>query len=332
MNSYNHKPRYFCLLENAQPQALLPIMEVKTLFTGKRGVSLPFSDFCEPLAVGLKAFDTLYASALHYGRNNRWQTLSLRGGSPYLAPSPSREHFIGHVLPLDSDPETVFNRLRNSTRRNVLKARKLGVQVSLNTDRESLQSYYDLHCLTRKRHGVPPQPHYFFARIHDQVIAHGQGFIVLAHHQDRYIAGAVFLHFGRHALYKFGASDPEHFETRANNLVMWSAIEWYSRNGYSHLHLGRTDLDNTGLVQFKNGWGTKTYPMDYHRWNFRTGSYDSPRHRIPRHFLSPPGEESARQRRSNSNSHFSFYPRDFTRHLPLPLLKMAGKWIYPHAA
>src|SRR4051794_5773875 len=47
--TYGHEPIYLSLSCGAQRIALLPLMEVRSRFTGHRAVSLPFSDFCGPL-------------------------------------------------------------------------------------------------------------------------------------------------------------------------------------------------------------------------------------------------------------------------------------------
>jgi len=47
--TYGHKPAYICRFEDGQLKQLLAIMEVSSPLTGRRGVSLPFSDFCPPL-------------------------------------------------------------------------------------------------------------------------------------------------------------------------------------------------------------------------------------------------------------------------------------------
>src|ERR1700741_4502663 len=43
-DSYGYSPRYFVVKENDALRALLPVMEVNSRFTGRRGVSLPFTD------------------------------------------------------------------------------------------------------------------------------------------------------------------------------------------------------------------------------------------------------------------------------------------------
>jgi len=46
---YGYTPQLLALVnEDGQIQAGLPIMEVRSWLTGRRAISLPFSDFCSP--------------------------------------------------------------------------------------------------------------------------------------------------------------------------------------------------------------------------------------------------------------------------------------------
>ena len=47
--TYNFKPHYLKLTESEKIKAVIPLMEVDSFITGRRAISLPFSDFCEPL-------------------------------------------------------------------------------------------------------------------------------------------------------------------------------------------------------------------------------------------------------------------------------------------
>jgi len=44
--TYGHVPLYAARFAGGQLEGLLPLMEVSSPFTGRRGVSLPFTDFC----------------------------------------------------------------------------------------------------------------------------------------------------------------------------------------------------------------------------------------------------------------------------------------------
>ena len=134
-----------------------------------------------------------------------------------------------------------------------------------------METYYRMHCETRRRLGVPPQSRGFFHNVQAFVIAEGHGLVVTAWQSGLPIAAGVFLHFGRQALYKFGASRVEFQEHRPNNLVMWTAIQWYAERGFETLSLGRTDREDVGLLQFKDGWGAVRRPLCY--WRLGLGEH-----------------------------------------------------------
>src|SRR5688572_31401226 len=74
--SYGYKPMYFAKVENGGLRALLPVMEVDSWLTGKRGVSLPFSDMCEGLGSDV---GELFEEAVKVGSGRAWKYLETRG-------------------------------------------------------------------------------------------------------------------------------------------------------------------------------------------------------------------------------------------------------------
>jgi len=63
-SSYQHNPLYLVRLKEDQLQAVLPIMEISSSLTGKRGVSLPFTDSCDPLFSAKSDFAEMFQLAL----------------------------------------------------------------------------------------------------------------------------------------------------------------------------------------------------------------------------------------------------------------------------
>src|SRR5580658_8214826 len=47
--TYDYAPNYFVTKDGAGIHSLLPLMEVDSWLTGRRGIALPFTDDCEPL-------------------------------------------------------------------------------------------------------------------------------------------------------------------------------------------------------------------------------------------------------------------------------------------
>lgn len=265
--SYGYTPRYFAMFAGEKLCALIPLMEVSSIITGKRGVSLPFSDYCEPLAAGgissLKAF----TSMVEYAKSAGWKYIEFRGQGCVSEDASCFSQYYRHVLPLSSNPNMIASCFRDSTTRNIHKAVREGVAVNFYDTMSAVEEFYRLNGITRKYHGLPAQPILFFRNIFESIVSQGLGKVALATYRGETIAGAMFFHMGEQALYKFGASDRRFQKLRANNLVIWEAIKWYADRGIRSLCLGRTDCENVGLRQFKKGWGGQEQVIKYYRYN-----------------------------------------------------------------
>ena len=252
---------------------LLPLMEVDSWLTGRRGIALPFTDECAPLCGSETDFRPLFQKAVEWGRARGWKSIELRGGRKFLPEAPASLVFYGHRLDLAAAQERLFERMDGSARQAVRKAEKDGVTVEISQAEQAVRDYYALQCLTRKRHGLPPQPFSFFLNIWRQVVSQQQGIVALADWHGAKIAGAVYFYLGGRAIYKFGASDFRRQNLRPNNLVMWEAMKWLSRQGVASLSLGRTSLANEGLRRFKLNLGAEEERLEYVKFDLRRNGY-----------------------------------------------------------
>ena len=304
--TYNHHPFYLRFSRGRRLTALVPLMEVRSPFTGRRGVCLPFSDTCEPLIFDRDAVDLVRDRVVRFAQERRWKHLEIRGGKLFQPVASSAATFYGHTLDLRRHVDKLSERFDSPVRRAIRKAERSNVSVLVSRSRQAVGDFYRLHVQTRRRHGLPPQPTSFFLNIYEHIIKPGLGFTVLAQRDSRPIAAAVFFRFGKNALYKFAASDKRLQEFRANNLVMWEGIQFLLRNGVEKLHFGRTECENDGLRRFKLSWDTQEEIIHYYRVD-RSG----------RQCLVPAARNSG------------FHKRVFGK-LPLVFNRLAGSILYPH--
>lgn len=305
-DSYGYIPSYIILNNHTGMAAVLPLLSIKSTITRQRGVSLPFTDFCDPLISDLACFEDIFSVMLDYGKKSKWRYIELRGCQKYLPEAVPSNQFYTHRILLDSNIQKLMSGFRNSTLRNIKKAQKLGVKVQIRSSLEYINYFYDLNCKTRRQHGLPPQPYTFFKNLHKHVLSAGFGKTAIAFYQGQPVAGALYLNFDRKAIYKYGASDTRFSSLRSNNLVMWEAIKWYAQRNYEELHMGRTDPSHTGLDQYKSGWSTVKETLYYYKYDIAQQSFVE----------------------QNGNARI---PTDrFLRNLPIPLLKLLGKLAYRH--
>ena len=103
--TYNHQPFYLQFSRGRRLAALIPLMEVRSPFTGRRGVCLPFSDACEPLIFDPEAVDLVRDRLVRFAQERRWKHLEIRGGKCFQPASSSVAKFYGHTLDLRSGAE-----------------------------------------------------------------------------------------------------------------------------------------------------------------------------------------------------------------------------------
>jgi len=306
VDTYGHRPCYVQISLNGGLLALVPMMEVQSVLTRSRGICLPFSDYCAPLTFSGFGHELVTQKLQQIAHERCWSYFELRSHSIVPVNTPASESYYGHFLDLRIGPEALISNFSSSVKRAVRKAQRSGLNVSIQSSPDAMAQFYELHVRTRRRHGVPPQPRSFFINIQRHLLNPGFGFIVLVECQKDPIAAAIFFRLGRHAIYKFGASDERLQELRANNLAMFEGIRSLAEGGAETLHFGRTDKENEGLRRFKLSWGATEETLDYVRFDTSSGAWKHPRD-------------------SRSTSH-----RRIFRALPASLNRLAGAMIYPH--
>lgn len=272
-DSYGYSCCHLAAMEGDRFSFLLPLMDVRSMLTGRRGISLPFTDFCEPLLAAGVSGEAVVRELIELGRRQRWKYFELRGGERILREVPPSMSVLGHSLDLGHSEETLFAGLKESTRRNVRKAQREGIKVSIGTSNAMVDRFCRLNCLTRREHGLPPQPLSFFYNIGQHLLDRELGCVVLGSLRGEDIGGAVYLHFGKDALYKYGASDRRYLAFRPNDLVMWEAIRWYHDRGFRRLDFGRTELQHDGLRRYKLAWGVEERVRPYYRHDLASGRF-----------------------------------------------------------
>ena len=306
-STYGHEPVYHRFYRGDQLAAMLPMMEVRSPLTGRRGVCLPFTDSCGPLYFGSnEPSQAVMDHLVRTSHERSWKYFEVRGKGAHLPDAHPSVSFYNHILGLRGSADDLFDQFASPVRRAIRKAEQHGVVTETSTDLDALLEFYRLHIQTRRRHGLPPQPISFFRNIHEHVLKARLGFVVLARHESRPVAGAVFFHSGKKAIYKFGASDASQQELRGNNLTMWQGIKTLAQRGFATLDFGRTSLANDGLRRFKQSWGVEEKVVEYSKY------------------------DALRKTWVTSQDKASGFHNTIFRALPTPLNRLAGTLLYLH--
>ncbi|WP_328999531.1 peptidoglycan bridge formation glycyltransferase FemA/FemB family protein [Kribbella sp. NBC_00709] len=161
-----------------------------------------------------------------------------------------------YELPLAGRTEDdVLRGMNQQWRRNIKKAAKERVEVTVGSD---LKAFHDLYVHTAERDRFTPRPLRYFETM---FAAMSSTKLYLAHHQGELVASTILVRVGAHAWYLYGASSTSKREVRGSNACQWAMIRDSLTAGCDLYDLrGITPtLDagdpHVGLIQFKVGTG-----------------------------------------------------------------------------
>lgn len=198
------------------------------------------------------------------------------------------KYWVTHILDLTAGRDSIWKHVNKVLGRNIRKARNEGLVVSEDGSIEDLQHFYSLFVRTRKRLGVPTYPYSLFENIlscTSRDVFH----LHVAFFGNVPVSAALILDGGDCAVYAYGAYDIRYQEMRANDLVIWQAIESSMRRGNKFFDFGADSPCQKGLHRFKRKWGAKAVTLPVlrsERIDPEREDFSSDRYRLHRRLLS----------------------------------------------
>jgi hypothetical protein len=228
---------------------------VKSWLTGTRLVGVPFADHCEPLVTNREELESILKVLRQGVESGHWRYVELRPRDPMRDPTLRRiDDYWFHHLDLRRPLDELHDALhKDSIRRKLRRADREGLRYTTGTSTVSLDQFYHLLLLTRRRHGLPPQPIAWFLNL---AACFGDRLTVHTIFNDERPVGAMIT--VRHAdvlVYKYGASDARFHRSGPMPLLFWNVIQAAKYVGLREFDLGRSRIDNAGLITFKDRLG-----------------------------------------------------------------------------
>ncbi len=244
---------------------------VSSWLTGRRLVSLPFSDFCEPLFDSPEEFQFLIQHFRTISRKNKWNYVELRPLSDEFGKIAEKEEYrstssyFSHRLDLQVETEKLFKSLdKDSVQRRIRRAERAGLTEECGRTSALLKDFYKMMVLTRKRHHIPPQPYAWFENLMQCL---GEAFEIRVAYKDRVpVASIITLRFKTTVYYKYGCSDARFNNLGATPLLLWRTIAEAKSKDATAFDFGRTEQENASLVAFKDKWAPRSNPIVYFRF------------------------------------------------------------------
>lgn len=230
--------------------------EVKSWLTGRRLVSLPFSDHCDPLVESSAEFDKFLLPLRESVDGGKWGYCEVRP----VRFEPDDSIMLGqsgryclHAIDLQSSIGAIFrNSHKSSVQRKIWLAEREALAYEEGNSERLLGHFYKLLVATRRRQHLPPQPMKWFRSL---MASFGASLkIRVAYKNGMPIASILTLNYKNTVTYKYGCSDARLPLLGGVGLLLWNTIQQAKAAGYEKLDLGRSESSNQGLTAFKEHW------------------------------------------------------------------------------
>ena len=287
-DTYQYRPTWVTTTAPGAPLAEgMLFCEVNSWLTGRRLVSLPFSDHCDPLAASSAEVGALVDHLHTTVAGGKYRYVEFRPSADAAAgisdhpDSISSESFLLHTLFLDLTLDELFRRLhKNCIQHKIRRAERECLRYMKGRTEPMLEQFYQLLLRTRRRHRLPPQPLQWFRnlsnRLGDRLEVH------VACKSDQAVAAIITLRFKQTVTYKYGCSDERFANLGCTPFLFWKIVEEAKSAGALRIDLGRTETENSGLATFKERLGGTRQTLNYYRL-----SESAPRRDLRKSWLMP---------------------------------------------
>jgi hypothetical protein len=263
---YTTSPPTAARLENG-----IVLCRVTSWLTGRRLVSLPFTDHCDLLLRDLSDGPRLLLGLQAVAASENLDYIEVRAReSRHLQNESWQESssYAFHTLDLRPSLDALFRATHKTSKQQMIRRAERELTYEEGRTEVLLSEFYRLMLLTRRRHKLPPQPIQWFRNLITYMGDRVK--IRRASKQGETVACILTLHGDDTVVYKYGCSDSRFHNLGGMPYLLWKAIQDGKANGAVRLDFGRSDLDNPGLIAFKDRWGAERCALTYLRYSIRS--------------------------------------------------------------
>lgn len=260
--TFGHEVFYLVARERKLICGVLPLTKVNSKLFGNRMISQAFSNYGGLLADDPDASVELLNRAFELALEHGCSTVEFRNLQLLPYDLVLQEDKVCMFLPLVSDPDEMWRRLKPEIRNRVRKAEKSGL-IATSGGQELLGEFYRLWTIRMRQLGTPCYSKNLFRNILETFPKHSRIFVVKLGNQA---VGAAFSYsFNGLGQCRWSATRIEFNGLAPNTLLYWSAIRHHCLAGDRTFDFGRS-TPNSSQYEFKRRWRTKPIQLHYQYW------------------------------------------------------------------
>ncbi|MBL4803844.1 MAG: GNAT family N-acetyltransferase [Alphaproteobacteria bacterium] len=173
-----------------------------------------------------------------------------------------KDHRIGQWTPLKGSQDDIFELIDSSTRRNVRKAHKEDIEVSV--DNEAWDFLQKVHVKNMQAIGGKPKSDAFFEAVKSCFKA-GDEYNIYVAYKDGQPVSALLIFYCRDTVEYFVPATVHDFRnSQPSAAIILQAMMDAAQKGYKWWNWGGTWESQEGVYKFKKKWGAEDRPYHYY--------------------------------------------------------------------
>lgn len=258
--AFHHRPIHLVARRRGRLCGILPLFEVRSVFSGRTLVSVPYGVYGGIAADSEAAAAALLETATRLAWSLGVRAVELRHLEPNGFPLPAIEGYVTFVKALPDSEGACLERLPRKARAAARQAiHRYGLRAEFGP--HLLEAVYDLYARNVRRLGSPVYPRTFFRELAGRF--GGQCVCQVVRHETTIVAALLSFTFKDRMMPYYSGSLPSHQHMNPNNFLYLKAMEYGVAHGCRWFDFGRTRRQNTGPYQFKVNQGFSPQPLPY---------------------------------------------------------------------
>lgn len=170
------------------------------------------------------------------------------------------EDWNNYLIDLSRPKNEVWNNLKKSKKNGINRAKKFGLHFREISNRKEVRTFYELVKQRFTLRKNPLEDISNFEAVYDILVPRGMAKFFFVEYEGNCIATTLVLLYKNKIYDWYNGSDSNFLEYNANDLIIWSVLEWGIGHGFQFFDFGGGGLpeeQNEGWVKFKERFGGK---------------------------------------------------------------------------
>ena len=255
---FGHRCHYLVAERAGRWSGVMPLAVIRSRLFGRALVSLPFAVYGGPAANDVDSARALVAAAGDLARTLDVDHLEVRNMKPLCVDWPRQDLYVTFRKEIAADVDANMLAIPRKQRAMVRKGIKNGLASEIDA---SADRFFALYADNVHRHGTPPFPRRYFARL-QQVFGEACEVLTVVDSRGRAVSGVLSFYFRDEVLPYYAGDTADARELAANDFKYWELLRRACARGTRVFDYGRSKR-GTGSYDFKKNWGFEPNALSY---------------------------------------------------------------------